>query len=914
MDGSARTTWGRQRGFQRWRWTLRLRGGVFELTSRHGRSEFAGASLREIRITRRWAGMLLEVSGARRRLYGGLDGSRALELRDAIAAWNARHQGAGELERIRSWHESMTESVKRSFADGRWITTEQVRGFDQARPKGQPFKLLGARARDLILNTLTPTERKALDYLQVDLSKWIAQINEQIVQAELAARRDFLANVEASPLTEEQARAVLCFDNRVQVVAAAGSGKTSVMIARAAYALHRGFVPADRILLLAFNKAAAAELQERLEARLEAVGLPSASVRATTFHAFGLSIIAECTGRKPLVAPWVTNGDDVLTVSRIVDELRDSSPQFLYDWDLFRLLYARTVDELDGVEPEAWDPAARTVGYRTARNEFVKSQGERLIADWLFYNGVEYEYERPYEHDVADVKHAQYRPDFYYPAVGAWHEHWAIGRDGQAPKAFKGYKAAMKWKRELHRSRGTTLVESTWADIITPRGFPELASKLKGLGLELDWNPDRHVPGREPVKHEDLARLMRTFMTHVKSSSMTRESLEATVGRTTPVSSRTELFLRVYWPIHDAWQARLDAAGAVDFEDMLVRAGSLLANQGSSSRFDLVLVDEFQDASVARAKLTEALVEGRDKYLLAVGDDWQSINRFAGADLSVMTDFEARFGSAQRLRLETTFRSSQAICDATSQFVSKNARQIPKQVRSVRAERGELVTLIRVADEAGVTSAIHELLSSLDGELLARDRDGDSPKRVSVDILGRYRFDRKLVPRLDYSRLDVRFLTVHGAKGLEADYVILPNVSTGTYGFPSQIADDPVLNLVMTAPDDHPHAEERRLFYVALTRARHRAFLIAVRGKESPFVVEMLGDGLLQTTGQPGDVAPTPCPKCGRGLVTARNGRYGAFLGCTRFPQCAYTTSAPRAEVHEATPSWPSTETDRQPT
>ncbi len=339
-----------------------------------------------------------------------------------------------------------------------------------------------------IRHALTVEEAEAVDFLNADHRAHVAAANKQIRKQELASRRDFFDRVEKAPLTKEQASAVATFDNRVRVIAAAGSGKTSVMVARAAYAIQRQFVEPERILMLAFNADAAAELQERVDARLGALGLPNAGVRAATFHSFGRSMIGKATGQKPSVAPWVESGKDVEKISEIVDQLRDASQQFRYQWDAFRLLYGRMSDEPDGGEPDSYDRGTRLTGFRTYRGETVRSEGERLIADWLFLNGVEYDYEHPYSHNVADHDHAQYRPDFFYPQVEVWHEHWALRADGTPPKAFTGYAESMAWKKHIHKQYGTTLVETKWHEIIDLSGFDALARQLgshgPGTGLE----------------------------------------------------------------------------------------------------------------------------------------------------------------------------------------------------------------------------------------------------------------------------------------------------------------------------------------------------------------------------------------------------------------------------------------------
>ncbi len=135
----------------------------------------------------------------------------------------------------------------------------------------------------------------------------------------------------------------------------------------------------------------------------------------------------------------------------------------------------------------------------------------------------------------------------------------------------------------------------------------------------------------------------------------------------------------------------------------------------------------------------------------------------------------------------------------------------------------------------------------------------------------------------------VSFRTVHSSKGLEADHVVLPNLTTGTFGFPSQIDDDPVLGLAMAQGDGFAHSEERRLFYVALTRARQTVTIFTVAGLESPFVVELLSDPDVVVQDRSGSQEfVRACPRCGQGTLQVRVSRYGQFYGCSQFPRCSY--------------------------
>ncbi|GAA5165923.1 3'-5' exonuclease [Ornithinimicrobium tianjinense] len=369
------------------------------------------------------------------------------------------------------------------------------------------------------------------------------------------------------------------------------------------------------------------------------------------------------------------------------------------------------------------------------------------------------------------------------------------------------------------------------------------------------------------------------------------------------------MFLDLYWPIHDAWQARLLDGGFVDFEDMLVQAADHLESGRYVSPYRLVMVDELQDASRARARLTQALVRQPGRHLLAVGDDWQSINRFAGADLSVVTRFHDHFGPGPTVHLTKTFRCHQSISDTAARFVGKNPDQLTKGVvsvndRPVDPAAHEGVQLRSIPSAAEVPRAIGDFLDQLRDAIHEGHITGDS---VSVDVLGRYNQDRSLMPRVSPRGVRLAFRTIHSAKGLEADYVVVPNLSAGSYAFPSRIADDPVLALAITEGDSYPHAEERRLFYVALTRARRGVLLISPEHNPSPFVTELIQDGLVQDVG-PRPVA-TPCPGCRVGVLRPRSGRTGHFWGCSTFPACTYTSNTlPLAGV-----SLPTRTTQRPP-
>jgi len=712
--------------------------------------------------------------------------------------------------------------------------------------------------------------------------------NQNHLERETTECREFFDNVESSPLTPEQTQAVVCFDNRMLVVASAGSGKTSTMVAKAGYALHRNLIPADKILMLAFNSAAAKQLQQRTRDRLTPLGFNAEQVVARTFHAFGLAIIGQATGNKPSLAPWLDGGGDIKQLGTIVDRLRATDVMFRSEWDFFRAVLARDYPDDNG------EMADTSEAFLTSRGETVKSAGERMIADWLFFNGVDYIYEKRYEFETVDAEHVQYRPDFYYPAINAYHEHWAIDADGSSP--FDGYLDGVAWKRKIHRTNGTTLIETTMSELWGGRDLTRLGEELIERGITLRPDADRLAVGQKLVDNALLLGTFRTFLTHAKGNCLTDKQLSERLAEQAqgPVRYRDASFLRLFTAIRREWNEQLAADDCIDFEDMLTLAAQHLEDGDWDSPYELVMVDEFQDASFARARLARALVNGPGRYLFAVGDDWQSINRFAGADVSVMTGFESWFGPSETMRLERTFRFPQSLADVSSAFVMRNPGQITKSVVSSTVEFAPTVEIMSVEAENAVAAAIRYRLTTLHSSVSSGAIPSVPGRKVSVLVLGRYRHQSSYLEGCRHlaDLLDIAFMTIHASKGGEADYIVMPGLVSGKWGFPSTIPNDPVLRLAMPAAEEFPKAEERRLFYVALTRARRGVLLVTINKRESRFVMELIRDqAVLRTNAIGEELHSIVCPRCGRGFMVERTSKRGPFLGCRRYPHCKASLS-----------------------
>lgn len=734
------------------------------------------------------------------------------------------------------------------------------------------------------------------------------QRNQNFVENEMRTHNDFFDSVEKTPLTREQRVASVVMEDRNLLVAAAGSGKTSTVVGKIGYALLKGLVSPDEVLVLAFNNHAARELEERIQERLGPL-LGEHQIKVKTFHALGVEIIAETTGKKPSVANFAGGGEvgDGQLMSELVESLQVSDSTFAVQWLMFLTVYrkpAKDPAEFNSIQDwheyvkETGDYQDGKSGYLTMNGELVKSHGEQAIANWLFMNSVEYEYERLYQYETADSQYRQYKPDFYFPEIGCYLEHYALDKKGNPPKAFgEKYRESMVWKRNMHTENGTDVFETTFAEYITGVLFEKLEYALTKRGIKLKPRSQEEILERlnQPKLSVELSSLLRTFIKHAKSNELDYKTL---ISRAHAMSQpyRAIIFANIASSVMSAYEKKLKNQGEVDFEDLIVDGARHVATDNFNHPYKLILVDEFQDISRARAKLLLALLDKVPEcQLFAVGDDWQSIYRFAGSDIGIFTSFQNIFGHTALNYLTKTFRSNQGIADVAASFVQKNPSQMQKLVDAQDKTAENVIVVRQYAQLQEIENLVETALSELDAEV------GATGKPAKVFILGRYRHQSP--EKLKYWQdrlsvnLNIEFRTIHASKGLQADYVILIGLHTRNSAFPSEIADDPLLQMVMPKPEVHPHAEERRLFYVALTRAKHRVYLLGGKYTASCFLSEIGIKAEYSPESIVSDVeksehlskASESCPKCEIGHLRKKHGKHGPFFGCSDYPSCGYT-------------------------
>ncbi len=679
---------------------------------------------------------------------------------------------------------------------------------------------------------------------------------------------EFFERVLPQPLNHEQRAAIVVDEDATLVVASAGSGKTTLLLGKIAYLVARGLARPEQIALLAFNNSVRAEIRERL-----AGTHPDVAVH--TFHSLGLELIRMARGGACRLSAMATDAAALQGfITQTLSALADTAPAALADW-----LAAHAQPQRDAADfPSARDWAlwARRHPPLTLRGERVRSHALREVADRLALAGITYRTGAA----LRLVPGAPlYIPDLLLPDAGlvidvsddgeadVIHRGGArkprgSGPSGPARRLGRALLAALACRRHgLRRHRVSDARALQWAG----RLGEALARVLADSGLDPAPRAMLAVlAGKVGAARLDATASLLGTALSLQRGGASRTSPDA--GHADPVAGgagpaplaqrmsavqptiaeRDALRQRAFDALHGhvaaAYAGQLSAHGEIDFGDMIAQAVLALDEGVARVPFRYLLVDEFQDISAGRAALVSALRRSSPGMrLLAVGDDWQSIYRFAGSDVSIMTGFSGHFGHTETRFLRRTFRFDRRLEAVASAFVLRNPGQIRKQVEAREPDDSAPAVLLWLPPDADTDDPMPGIAAHLCASLKA------GSQRPEILILGRYR-SLEAQARLDWlathhPQADWRFSTIHRAKGATADHAVLLGVRGGRQPFPAERPEDPVLSPFLGTVEAFPHAEERRLFYVALTRARHRVYVVGDRRQPSGFFEELLQRG-----------------------------------------------------------------------
>lgn len=704
--------------------------------------------------------------------------------------------------------------------------------------------------KELVKFHVTPSERllKLIDNFE-RIHQLVKHHNKVVIEKRLEINRDFFDHCLSYPLDQQQRRSIVSEEDNCLVVSSAGSGKTSSIVGKVKYLIERKGIDPKRILLISYTNKAAAELTERMGVN---------GLRGYTFHKLALDLIGKVTGQKPSICEN-TDTMFVQIYHKLLEnkKFRKAIVEYFIDFQIQEEEWERQKSERRQELAELKQTRLKALLPDMDGNTiFVKSEQEQKICFALSSLGVKFRYEEPYQHQVADEMHSQYKPDFsiYYEKGGTMQriylEHFGVDEHGLVPvwfakdrgityeEANQQYNDGITWKKALHEKFGTTLLTTSSADFKHFDIRKKLRELLSNAGVPTELKSDEDlydmVLPKNSKKEKAFIRLIVTFVTLLKSCCKSVEDILNNID-----DERSEFIIkRIFRPVYEQYVDALKQNGQIDFTDAILWATQLCIKNRPVS-YDYIIVDEFQDISVDRYNFLKALRNGNPPAkLYCVGDDWQSIYRFSGSDMALFNQFADYFGATEINKIETTYRFGEPLVSLSSRFIQRNKAQITKNIHPF-SKQAKTVLNFYAYERSHYCETINQLIASI-------------PTNKSIFLLGRYSFDDYYLSFSYQSIKDsgrfyyiidgrkIEFLTVHKSKGLEADYVIILQCNKDTYGFPSQVNDDPVLDHVLTKSDQFPYGEERRLFYVAITRAKVMTMVLYDQRFPSVFVNEFL--------------------------------------------------------------------------
>lgn len=747
--------------------------------------------------------------------------------------------------------------------------------------------------------------------LLIEFQKWgatdVESCRERYISQQLNEHKIFFDNVESEKLTLSQRRACIIDNDNNLLLAGAGTGKTSVMVGRTGYLINSNQAKYDDILLLAYGRKAANEMDKRIKSKLN-----TDKVKAATFHSLGLNIIAQVEDGKPSLSVFA---EDEKAKSKWIQAyfeklINESSQYRVLILEYFKKYYYFEKEDSDFETRGDKHQYFGDNDIRTLKDEMVKSFGELHIANWLFSMGIAYEYETKYEHDVKTIERRQYQPDFFLPELNMYIEYYGIDENGDTASYINKaeYRESMQWKRETHKRFGTYCIDLTYDQHKKGVLLHSLEQAVIERKNQFETLDEGLRPQFESLTADQMfSELLKTGRISVLAKIFTKlvglykaaalnQKLERKIILNSSYPKQTEKALELLKPILIAYEKHLNAHSDIDFEDMINKAIDYVQSGRFKSPWSYIMVDEFQDISEPRARLVKALRDNNKKSsVFAVGDDWQAIYRFSGADITLTTQFENYFGVTTQSELDQTFRFNNQIGNVATGFISKNPEQISKKIESFKKVKAPAVSLLKRESQGFKKGSVTELDNGAVDDVLSAI-SSKVCKPVTVYLLARFWYqlpNATEINRLNnrYPLLKVEPQSFHASKGKEADYVIIIGLNKGLHGFPSEKVTPSLVDALLPKKEVYKHAEERRLLYVAITRAKDRAYLIADMSDVSYFVKELESEHQIEchefeTTLSQLIVNDINCMVCETGILKKRTGKYGNFYSCSYFPRC----------------------------
>lgn len=751
--------------------------------------------------------------------------------------------------------------------------------------------------------------KKYYDFHYIDnIDEFIKTSNDKYIYDNL--HDNIFDNVNGKSLDKEQRISILSDEKSALTIAGAGSGKTLTICGKVKFLIEKLGISPDDILLLSYSKKSADDLAEK-------VMHINDNLTVNTFHKLGLDILKDVENKKYVVeeqfnaiiekyfreeiASRANMMHKVLNYIALYMSPNNHNKKYDNDGEMYQDLKRqdfKTLKELSNNIDKK----------ETIKKEVVKSFEEMAIANFYFINGIDYIYEQPYKVDVSTTDRRQYTPDFYLNKYNIYHEHFGIDINGKAnqytAEVAREYEAGIVWKRNVHAANNSICIETYSYEFQNDTVFQKLKKTLSDKGVELKPLSTKQIFNSlksiyEGKSFKSFINLIKSFLSLYKSrysDDSYFDKLKQRKFTNNYEKTRTSYFLDIVKDVYQYYMSTIRLNDKIDFDDMILQSSKVIS-KSDKFKYKYIIVDEFQDISYSRMIFLKKIIENGNAKLYAVGDDWQAIYRFTGCDLNIFTHFDDYFGYSKKSYITSTYRNSQELQDIAGPFIKKNPEQFDKIIKSNKHLAKPINIMYYTDDKISALYEIFDIIYKLNSKasvlLLGRNN-----KDIEDIYSTRLYMDNGKIICKDYPSFELKFSTVHSSKGLEDDFVVIINADDDRLGFPNMVEDDELLNLVLSVKSNFEFAEERRIWYVALTRTKSYTYILSSYNNPSIFVKEIEKSCNVINQKQISNIPKaTMCPHCksGRLIVRCNEINKKSFYGCSNYPYCNYTINDMKA-------------------
>ena len=716
-----------------------------------------------------------------------------------------------------------------------------------------------------------------------DKNKLLRKHNRKYVDNKLIKYKSYFDNMfndinKNIILDKSQREAIICDEDNLLVLSGAGSGKTTTISAKVKYLIDIKNIKPDKICVITFTKKAKEELDYKINK------IFNSNVDIYTFHSLGLKIIKyyyknkdidiiDEKGQYKIICDYIKNNlfKDKDKFSLFFEAFKNktsfSEEYKLFDnyYDYHNYMYKRKyINSNTTMDNYIKEQAKRRRNYlKTLNGEYCKSKEEVDIANFLYLNNIDYQYEKSYK-KLDNLK--IYKPDFYIEQNNNYNyiEHFGIDKVNKTNNHYTkeeltNYLKNMKLKEKYHcDEKIEDLFIITYSKVLGKRNYLSvLKDSLIKKGYVLSKKDNNLVYERLKDTSEDryinnfVNRIVIPFISYFKRSNYKLEDFKN-------IKTDNDLLnkqIRVISDIYLNYESKLREKNLIDFEDMInisYKVMPYIKEKNLGVDYKYIIIDEYQDVSMQRFNLTKRIEELFKSKIIAFGDDYQTIFGFSGSRIDLMTEFRNYLSDAKQIPIPNVYRNSQELIDIATKFINKNSKQIKKKLISNKRLINPIELYI-YNDSNYINTNINKsiiLSNILDKIYLSNNKSNVLLlERYNNDIdtiLNNNLFIRKNHENIIYKKhedMKIDYLTIHKSKGLEYDNCILINAIDDKYGFPSKIEDEEIIKLLKPKIEENIfYPEERRLFYVAMTRTKNKLYILVPKSKTSSFIREIESD------------------------------------------------------------------------